>query len=311
MFVLPLVRSSPTFSHNFIHNPLIGFIQPLVVYALDINIGSAGGGVPQPLADDGHIGIAVIGQACPAVTRDIGREFMGDSRQTSQFLQLTVVIGQPVAVLPIGFFGRLFGEYGKEIVRLVRVIATDDFQGARRKLEAYLLVGLPTLVSEIPILAELRLAEEGNINKRNATGEHTKQEDVAYPLERTAGTKRYLLQLPDFGDTDGTLVGPGIAGIAVLEGLEVGDILFFHGLVVDRPKRTHVTRDGVHADAGGLEPTLITGNQGGSQILEQQVLPFQETLEGMQSGAIVGSGTETSFFPNPGYLLRKIFGQRG
>ena len=310
MFVLPLVRSSPLFPRNFIHNPLIGLIQPLVVYALDINIGSAGGGVPQPLADDGHIGILTVSQTCPAVTRDIGREFMGDSRQTSQFLQLTVVIGQPVAVLPIGFFGRLFGEYGKKIVRLVRMIATDDFQGTRRKLEAYLLVGLPTLVSEIPILAELRLAEEGNIDKRNATGEHAKQENVTHPLERTAGTKRYLLQLPDFGDTDGTLVGPGIAGIAVLEGLEVGDILFFHGLVVNRPEGAHVTGNGVHADAGSLEPTLISGHERGGQVLEQQLLPFQETLKGPESGVIVGSSTETAFFTDLGYLLPEIIGQR-
>ena len=118
-----------------------------------------------------------------------------------------------------------------------------------------------------------------------------------------------MLQFPDIGHTQGTLVGPGIAGIAVLEGLEIGHLTFFHRLVIDSPERTHVTRDGVHADAGGLEPTLITGNQGGSQVLEQQVLPLQESLEGMQSGAIVGSGTETSFFPNPSYLSGEIIGQ--
>jgi len=309
--ILPLVRSSPLFPRNFIHDFLIGFIQSGVVYSFYINISGTGGSVTQPFADDGYIGMAVIGQARPTVTGHIGRQLVGNTCQLGEFLQLTVVIGEPVAILAIGFVGTAAGEDGKDIVRAAGIVATDYLQGTGRKLEAYLLIGLAALVGEIAIAVDLRLTEKSDIDKGDAARKDTEQEDVAHQLEGAARKKGDFLQFPDFGDSDGTLVGLGIAGIAVLEGLEVGHLMFFHRLVIDRPERTHVTRDGVHADAGGLEPTLITGNQGGSQILEQQVLPFQETLEGMQSGAIVGSGTETSFFPNPSYLLRKIFGQRG
>ena len=307
--ILPLVRSSPLFPRNFIHDFLIGFIQAGVVYSFYINISGAGGSVTQPFADDGHIGMAVIGQARPTVTGHIGRQLVGNACQLGEFLQLAVVIGEPVAILAIGFVGMLMRQDGKNIVRVVGTIAVDNLQGTRRKLEAYLLIGLAALVGEIAIAVDLRLAEKSDIDKGDAARKDAEQEDVAHQLEGAARKKGDFLQFPDFGDSDGTLVGPGIAGIAVLEGMEVGHLMFFHGLVVDRPKRTHVAGDGVHADAGGLEPTLITGYQGGGQVLEQQVLPFQETLEGMQSGAIVGSGTETSFFPNPGYLSGEIIGQ--
>ena len=307
--ILPLVRSSPLFPRNFIHDFLIGFIQSGVVYSFYINISGAGGSVTQPFADDGYIGMAVIGQARPTVTGHIGRQLVGNTCQLGEFLQLTVVIGEPVAILAIGLVGTAAGEDGKDIVRVAGIVATDYLQGTGRKLEAYLLIGLAALVGEIAILVNLRLAEKGHIDKGDATGEDAEQEDIAHELKGTARTQGDLLQFPDIVHTQGALVGLGIAGIAVLEGMEVGHLMFFHGLVVDRPKRTHVAGDGVHADAGGLEPTLITGYQGRGQVLEQQVLPFQKTLEGMQSGAIVGSGTETSFFPNPGYLSGEIIGQ--
>lgn len=263
----------------------------------------------QPFADNGHIGITVVCQAGPAVTGHIGSEFVGNACQLGEFLQLAVVVGQPVAVLAVCLVGVVAGEDGKDIVGVVGLVATDNLQGTGWKLEAYLLVGLAAPIGEIAIAVDLRLAEKGDIDKGDAARKEAEQEDVAHQLEGTARTKGDFLQFPDFGNTDGALVGRRIAGIAVLEGTEVGHLMFFHGLVVNRPKRTHVAGDGVHADAGGLEPTLVTGHQGGSQVLQQELFTPKKTLEGAQGGAVIGSGTETSFLPDLGYLSGEIIGQ--
>ena len=184
--ILPLVRSSPLFPRNFIHDFLIGFIQSGVVYSFYINISGAGGSVTQPFADDGYIGMAVIGQARPTVTGHIGRQLVGNACQLGEFLQLAVVIGEPVAILAIGFVGMLMRQDGKNIVRVVGTIAVDNLQGTRRKLEAYLLIGLAALVGEIAIAVDLRLAEKSDIDKGDAARKDAEQEDVAHQLEGTA-----------------------------------------------------------------------------------------------------------------------------
>ena len=308
-FILPLVRSSPLFPRNFIHDFLIGVIEPGVVYSFYIYISGTRGSVAQAFADDGNIGIAVVRQAGPTMTGHIGGQFVGDAGQLGEFLQLPVVIGELVTIPAIGFVGMLMRQDGKDIVRVVGTITVDNLPSARRKLEADLLVGLAALVGEVAILINLRLAEKGHIDKGDATGEDAEQEDITHELEGTARTQGDLLQFPDIVHTQGALVGLGIAGIAVLEGLEVGHLTFFHRLVIDSPERTHVARDGVHADAGGFEPTLVTGHHSRCQVLEQQLLPLQESLERTQGGAIVGSGTETALLQHTVYLLMEIIGQ--
>ena len=80
----------------------------------------------QAFADDGDIGIVVVRQTGPTVTGHIGGQFVGNAGQLGEFLQLPIVIGEPVAILAIGFVGMLMRQDGKDIIRVVGMIAMDN-----------------------------------------------------------------------------------------------------------------------------------------------------------------------------------------
>ena len=83
---------------------------------------------------------------------------MTDTGPGSEFFQQTVVITEFPFVLAIGLL-RVFGSQYREYISTVRIlIATDNIHGTWRQLERDALIGLASVVDQVPIDLQFTLS---------------------------------------------------------------------------------------------------------------------------------------------------------
>ena len=114
--------------------------------------------MPQAFADNGKFGVLAISQGSPAMAGYIRGEFMPDTCLLPEPFQYLIIIAEFVLVLSLGFVGIGMGQYGKYIVGIAGLVATDDFLGIREEADANFLVGFPTMVGQVAVFAYLGFA---------------------------------------------------------------------------------------------------------------------------------------------------------
>ena len=141
--------------------------------------------MPQPLADDRNIRILLVCQTGPTMTGHIRGELASNAGLLPDILQYLIIIAQLFLVLLVGFFRVGTGQERENIIGIGGAVTIDDGLGSRKKPYPNLLMGLPTMISQVSV-GNLGFTEKGNIYEGHAACEDAEQKDIAYQTSKSA-----------------------------------------------------------------------------------------------------------------------------
>lgn len=241
--------------------------------------------VPHCFADGGYGDVAALGDACPAMTGDVGGKRNGASCHTADDAQVAVYQVDGVQILPpLALAGR--GDYWQKVRREGVLVSVGDVLHWLFPLDVKPLAGLFAAVGKHAV-AEVGFLQVGHVDKRHTARVKTEHEQVTRKLQRMVKRKVEALYSADYLHGHGALDGLADTRIYVLERRAVVGQSLLHGAVVNCPKVAHIERRGVRHKALLVQPCLVFPYQFRADFIETQVAaPDTEAHQAIDSRGV-------------------------
>lgn len=247
----------------------VGIVNNGGVERGEIDASGAFGIVPHCLADGRYGDVAALGNACPAMTGDVGGKRNGASGHTADDAKVAVYQVNGVQILPtLAIAGRRY--YRQKVRRAGVLVSVDDVLHGLFPFDVKPLAGLFAAVGKHAV-AEVGFLQVSHVDKRHTARVKTEHEQVTRKLQRMVKRKVEALYSADYLHCHGALDGLAYARIYVLERRAVAGQSLLHGAVVYCPEVAHVERRGVGHKALFTKPCLVFPYQFRTDFIETQV----------------------------------------